>query len=67
MSEILLAHDPPPQMAAVLEKSLSEMQKHYAADPKAAHALWSNIGEKKRDARFPSRNWPPGRWSPAKC
>ncbi len=39
MSEILLSHDPPPKMAAVLENSLDQMQKHYAADPKAAHAL----------------------------
>ena len=35
MSEILLSRDPPPQMAAVLEKSFEQMQKHYAANPKA--------------------------------
>ena len=52
MSEILLSHDPPPQMAAVLESSLQQMQKHYAADPKAAHAL-VDVGEKKRDASIP--------------
>jgi len=49
MSEILLAHDPPPKMAAVLQGSLEQMKKHYAADPKAAHEL-VGVGEKKRDA-----------------
>ena len=49
MSEILLAHDPPPQMAAVLEGSVAQMEKRYAADPKAAAALL-NAGEKKSDA-----------------
>jgi hypothetical protein len=39
-------------MAAVLEKSLSEMQKRYAANPKDAHALVS-IGEKKPDSSIP--------------
>jgi hypothetical protein len=39
MSEILLAHDPKPQTLVVLENSLDQMQKHYRADPKAAHAL----------------------------
>ena len=53
MSEILLAHDPPPPMAAALESSLHQMQKHYAADPKAAHSLLE-IGEKKRDASIPA-------------
>jgi len=46
---ILLSRVPPPQMSAVLEKSLSEMQKHYTANPKAARALVS-IGEKMRDS-----------------
>ncbi len=49
MGQILLAHDPPPQMATVLEASLAKMEKHYAADPKAAHAL-VGVGEKKSDA-----------------
>ncbi len=52
MSEILLAHDPPPRMAAVLEDSLKKMERHYAADPKAASALLE-VGEKKRDAAIP--------------
>jgi hypothetical protein len=49
MSLILLSRVPPPQMAAVLEKSLGEMQRHYAANPKDARALVS-IGEKKHDS-----------------
>jgi hypothetical protein len=53
MGEILLAHDPPPQMAAVLEGSLAQMQKHYSADPKAAHEL-IGVGEKKSDASIPA-------------
>jgi hypothetical protein len=48
MGMILLAHVPPPPMAAVLEKSFNEMQQHYAANPKDAHSL-VNIGEKRRD------------------
>jgi hypothetical protein len=52
MGLILLAHAPPPQMAAVLEKSFSDMQKHYAANPKDARSL-VNIGEKKRDRSIP--------------
>ncbi|HYK48430.1 MAG TPA: DUF1553 domain-containing protein, partial [Terriglobales bacterium] len=52
MGLILLARIPPPQMAAVLEKSFSEMQKHYAANPKDARSL-VNIGEKRRDSSIP--------------
>jgi hypothetical protein len=52
MSEILLSHDPPQKMEAVLENSLVQMQEHYAADPKAAHAL-VDVGEKKRDSSIP--------------
>jgi mono/diheme cytochrome c family protein len=52
MSEILLAHDATPQMEGVLESSFNQMQKHYAADPKAAHALVST-GESKPDQRIP--------------
>ena len=52
MGLILLAHAPPPQMAAVLEKSLNGMQKHYAENPQDAHSL-VNIGEKKRDSSVP--------------
>jgi hypothetical protein len=53
MGLILLAHVPSPQMAAVLEKSFSEMQKHYAENPKDAHSL-VNIGEKKRNSSIPA-------------
>ena len=53
MSQILLAHDPPPRITAVLEGSLTKMEKHYAADPKAAHAL-IGVGEKKTDASIPA-------------
>ncbi len=52
MSEILLAHDALPRTAAVLGNSLAQMQKHYAADPNAAHAL-VHVGESKPDARIP--------------
>jgi hypothetical protein len=40
-------------MASVLEKSLAQMQRHYAADPKAAQEL-INVGEKKSDASIPT-------------
>ena len=53
MSEILLAHDPPPRMATVLEASLTQMEKHYTADAKAAHDL-VGTGEKKSDASIPA-------------
>jgi hypothetical protein len=52
LSEILLSHDPPPQMTAVLEGSLAQMEKHYAAESKAAHEL-VQVGEKKRDPSVP--------------
>ena len=51
MSEILLAHNATPQMLAVLENSHAQMQKHYAADTKAARALVHD-GESKPDARI---------------
>ncbi|WP_348263228.1 DUF1553 domain-containing protein [Telmatobacter sp. DSM 110680] len=53
MSEILLARDPDPRMLSVLKGSLDKMQKHYAADPKAASAL-IGAGEKKSDASIPA-------------
>jgi hypothetical protein len=53
MGDILLAHDPPPRMQQVLTASLTQMEKHYAADPKAAHAL-VNVGEKKADGAIPA-------------
>jgi len=49
MGDILLSHDPPPQMAQVLDASLAQMEKHYRADPKAAHQL-VEAGEKKPDS-----------------
>jgi hypothetical protein len=52
MGLVLLSRIPPPQMAAVLEKSLGEMQNHYAANPKDARALVST-GEKKADDSIP--------------
>ncbi|MBO0912650.1 MAG: DUF1553 domain-containing protein, partial [Acidobacteria bacterium] len=52
MSEILLAHDEPAEMATVLENSFEQMEKHYAANPKAAREL-VEIGEKKRDRSIP--------------
>jgi hypothetical protein len=53
MSEILLSREPPPKMAAVLQNSLAQMEKHYAADPKAAHDLLE-VGEKKSDPSIPA-------------
>jgi hypothetical protein len=53
MGDILLAHDPPPQMDAVLEASLTQMERHYAADPKAAGEL-IKVGEKPADQKIPA-------------
>jgi mono/diheme cytochrome c family protein len=53
MGDILLSHDPPPRMASVLEASLAQMEKHYAADPRAARKL-IEVGEKKSDASIPA-------------
>jgi Protein of unknown function (DUF1553)/Protein of unknown function (DUF1549)/Planctomycete cytochrome C/Concanavalin A-like lectin/glucanases superfamily len=52
LSELVLSHDPSPQMASVLQQSLNQMQQHYAADPAAAHDLIA-VGEKPRDAAIP--------------
>lgn len=52
MSEILLARDPSPKTMAVLENSLGQMEKHYSADPKAAHAL-VHEGESKPKVSAP--------------
>jgi len=52
MGLILLSRVPPPQMAAVLENSLGEMQKRYAANLKGARALVS-IGEKEHGSSVP--------------
>jgi hypothetical protein len=52
MSEILLGHDPSQPMDAVLEKSLAQMEKHYGADPAAAHKL-VEVGEKPHASSIP--------------
>jgi len=52
MSEILHSHDPSPKTLAVLEGSLNQMEKHYAADPKAAKALVHD-GESKPEGHVP--------------
>ncbi|MEA2540535.1 MAG: hypothetical protein QOH35_1901, partial [Acidobacteriaceae bacterium] len=52
LSELVLSHGPSPQMASVLQRSLNQMEKHYAADPTAAHDLVA-VGEKPRDAAIP--------------
>jgi len=54
MSETLLAHDPPPRMESVLEKSASEMESKYSSDPNAAEKLVS-VGEKNRDKSIPAQ------------
>jgi Protein of unknown function (DUF1553) len=53
MSKILLSHNPPPQVAAVLEASIDQMQRHYSADPKAAQELIA-VGEKQHDPTIPA-------------
>jgi hypothetical protein len=53
MSDILLSHDPPPRMASVLTSSLTQMTRHYAADPSAAQKLVA-IGESKSDPSIPA-------------
>jgi hypothetical protein len=53
LGEILLSHDPPAPMASVLEGSLREMEKHYAADPVAAQKLVA-VGEKQYDKAIPA-------------
>jgi hypothetical protein len=52
LSELVLSHDPSPQMESVLQQSLNQMKQHYAADPAAAHDLVA-VGEKPRDAAIP--------------
>jgi hypothetical protein len=52
LSELVLSHDPSPQMESVLQRSLNQMQEHYAADPAAAHDLIA-VGEKPRDGAIP--------------
>jgi hypothetical protein len=52
MGLILLAHVPSPQMAAVLESSVREMEKHYSGNSKEARAL-VDLGEARRDSSIP--------------
>jgi mono/diheme cytochrome c family protein len=53
LSDLVLSHDPSPQLETVLQQSLDEMQKHYAADPAGAHDLVA-VGEKPRDPAIPA-------------
>jgi Protein of unknown function (DUF1553)/Protein of unknown function (DUF1549)/Planctomycete cytochrome C/Concanavalin A-like lectin/glucanases superfamily len=52
LSDLVLSHDPSPQMESVLQQSLSQMQQHYTADPAAARDLIA-VGEKPRDPAIP--------------
>ena len=52
LSDLVLSHDPSPQMESVLQQSLSQMEQHYTADPAAARDLVA-VGEKPRDPRIP--------------
>jgi mono/diheme cytochrome c family protein len=53
LSDLVLSHDPSPQLETVLQQSLDEMQKHYAADPAGAHDLIA-VGEKPHDPAIPA-------------
>ena len=53
MGEILLSRDPPPNMTAVLQNSLTQMEKHYTANPKAARDLIA-VGESRVDGAIPA-------------
>jgi hypothetical protein len=52
LSELVLSREPSPQMKTVLQRSYEEMEKHYAADPKAAHDLIA-VGERRSDPAIP--------------
>ena len=52
LSDLVLSHDPSPQMESVLQQSLSQMEQHYTADPAAARDLVA-VGEKPRDSAIP--------------
>ncbi|WP_165420416.1 DUF1553 domain-containing protein [Edaphobacter modestus] len=45
LGQILLAHDPSPEVETTLEESLKQMEHHYAANPKAARDLVA-VGER---------------------
>ena len=53
LSEWVLSRDPSPQMEAVLEQSLRQMQQHYSADPSAARQLIAE-GESPPDKTIPA-------------
>ncbi|HET9085891.1 MAG TPA: DUF1553 domain-containing protein, partial [Acidobacteriaceae bacterium] len=53
LSDLLLSHNPSPQMESVLQKSLVQMEQHYSADPKAARELIA-VGEKPQDVAIPA-------------
>jgi hypothetical protein len=53
LSELVLSHDPSPQMASVLQQSLEQMKDHYTADPNAARELLA-VGEKPRNPAIPA-------------
>ncbi len=52
LSDLVLSHDPSPQMESVLQQSLRQMEQHYTADPAAARDLVA-VGEKPRDPAIP--------------
>ena len=52
LSDLMLSHDPSPQMESVLQQSLNQMEQHYKADPAAARDLIA-VGEKPRDPAIP--------------
>ena len=52
LSDLVLSHDPSPQMESVLQQSLNQMEQHYKADPAAARDLIA-VGEKPRDPAIP--------------
>ncbi len=52
LSDLVLSHDPSPQMESVLQQSLNKMEQHYKADPAAARDLVA-VGEKPRDSAIP--------------
>jgi hypothetical protein len=52
LSDLVLSHDPSPQMESVLQQSLDQMKQHYTDDPAAARDLVA-VGEKPRDPAIP--------------
>jgi Protein of unknown function (DUF1553)/Protein of unknown function (DUF1549)/Planctomycete cytochrome C/Concanavalin A-like lectin/glucanases superfamily len=52
LSDLVLSHDPSPQLESVLQQSLNQMEQHYTTDPAAARDLVA-VGEKPRDSAIP--------------